>query len=103
MTRIEREKQTVSQMIEIYCRHKEGNERLCPRCEELISYCAERLSKCPFGNNKTSCRKCPIHCYRPEMKVRIKDVMRFSGPRMILYNPAAAIRHLLRELMPHRF
>lgn len=98
MTRIEREQRTVEQMIRIYCRRKEGNDKLCPNCAALLEYARLRLSQCPFGEEKTSCRKCAIHCYRSDMKERIKAVMRFSGPRMIVYNPLAAIRHLLTEM-----
>ena len=32
------------------------------------------------------------------MKERIRTVMRWSGPRMMLYHPIAAVRHILREL-----
>lgn len=99
MTRIEREQLTVEQMIRIYCRRSEGNDELCPGCIALLEYARLRLSKCPFGENKTSCRKCTVHCYRPDMKERIKVVMRYSGPRMILYHPMAAIRHLISEIM----
>lgn len=95
MNRIEREKHTVARMVRIYCRHKEGNRLLCPDCEALIQYAVTRLSKCPFGEAKTTCRKCTVHCYRPDMKELIRRVMRYSGPRMILYSPMAAIRHLL--------
>ncbi len=98
MTRIEREQRTVEQMIRIYCRHKEGNRDLCPDCKVLLEYARIRLSKCPFGENKTSCRKCTVHCYRPDMKESIKAVMRYAGPRMIIYHPVAAIRHLITEL-----
>ena len=35
------------------------------------------------------------HCYKPEMRERIRQVMRYSGPRMITKHPVAAIRHLL--------
>ncbi len=98
MTRIEREKRTVAQMIRIYCRRKEGNSRLCSDCSELLEYAMMRLSKCPFGENKTSCRKCAVHCYRRDMRERIRAVMRFSGPRMMLYNPVAAVRHIISEL-----
>jgi len=97
MTRIEKEQRTVAQMIQIYCRHKEGNRELCPECSALMEYARLRLSKCPFGENKTSCRKCTVHCYRPDMKDRIKAVMRYSGPRMIIYHPIAALRHLIAE------
>jgi len=95
MNRIEREQRTVAQMIRIYCRHKEGNRELCPDCLALLEYARLRLSKCPFGENKTSCRKCTVHCYRPDMKERIKAVMHYSGPRMILHHPITAIRHLI--------
>ena len=98
MTRIEREKRTVAKMIHIYCRQKEGNRDLCPDCAELLEYAMSRLSKCPFGEHKTSCRKCRIHCYRPDMRARIRAVMRFSGPRMMFYSPIAAIRHLISEM-----
>lgn len=95
MTRIEREQRVVEQMIRIYCRQKEGNRKLCLECQALLAYARMRLSKCPFGESKTSCRKCAAHCYRPEMKARVKAVMRYSGPRMLLYHPIAAIRHLI--------
>lgn len=95
---IEREQKTVARMIRIYCHHREGNRELCPDCAALLEYAMARLSNCPFGNRKTSCRKCAVHCYRPDMKARIRMVMRYSGPRMILYHPVAAIRHLISEL-----
>lgn len=100
MTRIEREKRTVGKMIGIYCRHKEHNRELCADCSVLLEYALARLSKCPFGDNKPSCRNCAVHCYRTDMKARIKAVMRYSGPRMILYHPVAALRHLLTPLRP---
>lgn len=97
MTRIEQEQSTVALMIRIYCRNMEHNEELCADCRALLEYARMRLSKCPFGEKKTSCRKCAVHCYRPDMKDRIKVVMRYSGPRMILHHPIAAIRHVITE------
>ena len=82
-------------MINLYCRKKEGNKKLCPECRELEEYANKRLSSCKYGNAKTSCKKCPTHCYRKDMREKIREVMRFSGPRMILYSPIEAIRHLL--------
>lgn len=99
MTRIEREKRTLKHMIEIYCRHKEGNDTLCHQCSELLDYAHHRLSSCPHGNAKPTCRKCTIHCYRPGMREKMRMVMRYSGPRMLFYSPTEAIRHLLRELL----
>lgn len=98
MNKIEREKATVEKMIRLYCRHKEGNRDLCAECRELLEYAQKRLSRCPFGKEKSTCRKCPIHCYKPEMRERMKAVMKYAGPRMLVYHPAAAIRHIINEL-----
>lgn len=96
--RIAEEKAVVEQMIRLYCRKNEGNEELCPNCQELLDYAFKRLDRCRYGSEKPTCKKCPIHCYRPDMKERIRGIMRWSGPRMLLYHPAAAILHLIREL-----
>ena len=96
--RIEEEKAVVEQMIRLYCQKSEGHSELCTSCRELLDYAHSRLDRCRYGEDKSTCKKCPTHCYRPEMKERIKTVMRWAGPRMIIYHPLASIRHLLREI-----
>lgn len=96
-SRIREERRTVEQMIRLYCRNKEGNVRLCPSCSELLRYAEARLSHCPFGEKKHTCRLCPVHCYKPAMRRQMQEVMRYAGPRMLFHHPIAAIRHLLRE------
>ena len=86
-------------MVRMYCRHKAGNRDLCSDCAEVLDYANNRLSLCRFGNNKPTCRKCPVHCYNKEMRERIRAIMRWSGPRMLLYHPVEAVRHLKREIM----
>lgn len=98
--RIDNEKAVVGQMIRLYCQKKEGNSSLCPQCRELLDYACNRLDHCRYGIDKPTCRKYPVHCYRPEMQTRIRNVMRWSGPRMILYHPFAALRHL-DPVAPH--
>lgn len=87
-------------MIQIYCRrhHDPGKGELCPECQHLLDYAISRIDRCPQGNAKSSCRKCPIHCYRPEQRARIRKIMRYVGPRMLYIHPIAAIRHLLNEM-----
>ena len=97
MNRIESEKKTVGMMIRLYCRRYEGNKELCQDCSGLLSYAKTRLDRCKFGNEKPTCKKCPIHCYKPDMREKMRAVMRWAGPRMILYHPIEAIKHLLRE------
>ena len=98
-----REKETVALMIGIYCRKKHGTKKgLCPRCRELLDYAAARSDRCPFMETKTFCSNCKVHCYRPDMRARIKEVMRFSGPRMIFYHPGRAARHMIESMKEKR-
>lgn len=94
----EQEKKTVGLMIAIYCRHKHKSpDGLCEECREMKEYAHHRLDKCTFGEQKPTCEKCPIHCYKPAMKEKVRLVMRYAGPRMIFYHPVLAIKHLLKR------
>lgn len=95
MDRIEREKQVVARMVQLYCRHKLGLRDIPEEFRELVAYAHTRLDRCRFGKDKKACKKCPIHCYKPAMREKIRMVMRWAGPRMIFYDPIAAIRHML--------
>lgn len=92
--RIAKEKRTVELMIRLYCQLKEKNSSLCPECEELLRYAHARLDHCPFGEGKGSCKQCTVHCYKPAMREKMREVMRYVGPRMILYAPIETLRHL---------
>ncbi|MEE0690561.1 MAG: nitrous oxide-stimulated promoter family protein [Bacteroidaceae bacterium] len=87
MSRIEREKTTVRKMIELYCRHHLGLQ--------TVPEVYRRLDRCKFGEQKSVCKDCPIHCYAPKEREAIRRIMRWAGPRMILYAPMDTIRHLL--------
>ncbi len=94
--RMRREAQTVEVMIHRYCRDKHHSENtLCEDCEELLAYAFKRLSQCPYQENKTTCGKCPIHCYKPGMRIKVQEVMRYVGPRMILTNPVMSLQHAI--------
>ncbi len=95
-TKREREKKMVSEMIALYCRKNHGTRgTLCPECAALNLYAQQRSDKCPFMETKTFCSNCKVHCYKPEMREKIRAVMRFSGSRMIFHHPVAAIRHVI--------
>ena len=85
-------------MIKIFCRaHHHPVEALCTQCWELSEYAEKRLAACPFQEEKSTCTKCSVHCYKPSMREQIQKVMRFSGPKMILHHPFLAVAHLLDE------
>ena len=97
--RMKREKKTIEAMIHLYCRGQHGTEgELCFECGRLLDYAQVRLDRCPFQENKTTCTKCPVHCYRPVMRERVKAVMRYAGPRMLLRHPFLALLHLIDGL-----
>jgi hypothetical protein len=93
--RMRRERRTIVAMIGLYCRGHHAAEGLCPSCQRLQTYALERLAACPYQEAKPTCAHCPIHCYRPEERARIRDVMRYAGPRMLWHHPYLAVRHLL--------
>ncbi len=97
--RIAREKKTVAAMVRLHCDdlHESGGE-VCPECGELLEYAGERLDKCPYQEDKTTCAKCPIHCYKPSMRERVRVVMKYAGPRMLLRHPVLALFHLIDSL-----
>lgn len=98
MTRIEREKKTIKLMVEIYCKKNHGGRgELCEECRELLEYAEKRLTLCKFGEEKSTCSRCKVHCYKKDMKEKVKKVMKFSGPRLLIYNPKELIRHMLNK------
>ena len=98
MERMERERQTVSKMIHIYCKSEHQCEELCEECNKLEEYAYFRLSKCPFQEKKPACQNCKIHCYKPDMRAHVKDVMKKSGPKMIYKHPYFAIMHIVDSM-----
>lgn len=96
---IQTEKQAIAEMIQLFCHAKHGTgDSLCCECRKLLEYAHARLDHCPFSDDKPVCRNCTIHCYAPDMCKKISDVMRYSGPRMLLKNPGAVFRHLRHAL-----
>jgi hypothetical protein len=82
--RREKQREMLGRFIRIYCsaHHGTAGERLCAECEDLAVYARERLDRCPH-HPKPSCKKCPTHCYKPDYRARIREVMRFSGLHLI--------------------
>ncbi len=94
--RMARERATVAAMIRLSCRARHGKlEELCEECQELQDFADFRLDRCPFHENKPTCANCLIHCYNPTMRERIRDVMRFAGPRMLWRHPYLTVCHML--------
>lgn len=99
----EGEKKVVNKMIVIYCKaHHNPQSGICEECSVLKNYAMKRLENCPFGENKPTCGSCTIHCYKNDMRQKIKEVMRFAGPRMLFRHPVNAIQHFYKEYRRNR-
>ena len=99
-----RELETIYAMILMYCRHHHGaSERLCAECTALGRYSERRLERRIFGDAKPTCSNCVVHCYRADMRERVREVMRWAGPRMLAFwRTRRWFRELFRaELQPY--
>jgi len=103
--RLKREQDTFRCMARIYCEthHHPAGGGLCEDCESLMKYAERRLEKCPYGTDKPTCAKCPIHCYKPAQREQARAIMSFAGPRMTWRHPLRALQHLFDKLRkaPH--
>ena len=98
--RLKREFATMQRMVGIYCadHHATGREGPCHDCSEFLDYAGRRLEKCPYGEAKPVCAKCPIHCYKRVQREQARAIMRYAGPRMMLRHPWLSLTHVLDKL-----
>jgi hypothetical protein len=100
---IAKDLRVLARFIDIYCRYKhsdaekslprlkgyEFNELrikptpLCGACSRLLAHAFVKRSHCPF-NPKPACKHCLSHCYQPTYREQIRQVMRYSGRRLVL-------------------
>jgi hypothetical protein len=95
-----RELKTIETMIRMYCTHHHARATPCEECNDLFDYAQRRLERCVFGDAKPACANCVVHCYKADMREKIRQVMRWAGPRMMLRHPILAVSHVLAERRP---
>lgn len=82
---------------EVWCRGHKHNQRtplqlpgnirpvqLCPECSAFLHYAVTKRLKCPLEAEKPSCKHCKIHCYAAEQRELAKQIMAWSGRRLLL-------------------
>ncbi len=67
---------------------------LCPECSQLLKHALVKRSHCPL-DPKPACKHCPDHCYHASYRAAIRDVMRYSGRKMLLGGRLDYLYHLL--------
>jgi hypothetical protein len=67
---------------------------LCQDCGRLFQHGVAKLLQCPY-DPKPMCKKCPTHCYAPDYREKMRQVMRFSGPYLIKHGRLDLLLHYL--------
>lgn len=68
---------------------------LCAACAAFMDYAVTRRIKCPLEAEKSTCKHCRIHCYAPEQRALVKQIMAWSGIRMIIRGRLDYLWHYL--------
>lgn len=88
----------IGTFVEIYCTGKHGDtarklftlpdgvgERsFCHECSGFMEYAIARRMKCPLEAEKPSCKHCRIHCYAPEPRKKVREIMGYAGRKLLL-------------------
>jgi hypothetical protein len=67
---------------------------LCHPCRKLLAHALVKRARCPL-DPKPACKHCPVHCYHPTYRQNIREVMRYSGRRLVLSGRLDLLYHLL--------
>ena len=98
--RLVREYETLRKMVAIYCHDHHFGTASCPcaECRAFLYYAGQRLERCPYGQGKPTCARCPVHCYKRRQRQQARTIMRYAGPRMLLRHPWVTLRHSVDKL-----
>jgi len=88
----------IGKFVEVYCNGKHGavdrnpfnlpaemgERRLCLECSAFMQYAVTRRIKCPLEAEKPSCKHCRTHCYNKANLAKVKEIMAYSGMKLML-------------------
>lgn len=88
----------IGKFVEVYCAGKHGSEarspftlsenlgerKICSECAVFMEYAVTKRLKCPLEAEKPSCKHCRIHCYGREQREKVREIMSYSGRKLML-------------------
>lgn len=88
----------IGKFVEVYCKGKHGaverstftlpagmgERRLCAECAAFMEYSVSKRLRCPLEAEKPTCKHCRIHCYATEQRQKVREIMSWSGRRLML-------------------
>jgi len=112
--RLNKDLKTLALFISLYCRHHHGQAdkatpevkgldvesiagreiSLCADCRKLLTHAFVKRTHCQM-DPKPQCKHCPVHCYHATYREQIREVMKFSGKKMLFGGRIDYLFHLL--------
>lgn len=88
----------IGKFVEVYCSGKHemverntfmlpaglGQRMVCSECATFMEYAVSKRLKCPLEAEKPSCKHCRIHCYGKEQREKVRQIMAYSGRRLMM-------------------
>ncbi len=88
----------IGKFVEVYCAGKHmgvekhpfllpealGKRQMCAECAGFMTYAVARRLKCPLEAEKPSCKHCRIHCYAAPQLAKVKEIMAYSGRKLMM-------------------
>lgn len=88
----------IGKFVEVYCAGRHGSSerspfalpgdlgqrKLCRECAAFMAYAVGKRIKCPLEAEKPSCKHCRIHCYAAEQREKVREIMGYSGRRLMM-------------------
>jgi len=62
---------------------KPSPKTICLACAGLLEHGMKKRALCPL-DPKPTCKSCHVHCYTAEYRQQIREIMAYSGRKMIL-------------------
>jgi hypothetical protein len=111
---IRKDLRVLARFIDLYCRNRHREDErdavemkgfdvagiagrdvtLCRTCQKLLAHAFVKRSNCPM-TPKPACKNCPEHCYHPDYRRQIREVMKYSGRKLVLSGRLDYLFHLL--------
>ncbi len=75
-----------------YLNYESNSPKLCQDCSDLLDYSIKKREKCPL-DPKPLCKRCKIYCYSSDYRLKIKEVMRYSGRHLLTHGRVDLLFH----------
>jgi len=62
---------------------KRSPKTVCVECAGLLEHGMKKRLACPLAP-KPTCKSCHVHCYTAGQRQKIREIMAYSGRRMIM-------------------